>query len=123
MVRSPQVSRPAQDRLSPGQQLGKQEWLDQIVVCPPLQRGHPFICGLLGAQDQNGGIDASIAKLDQQADAVQLGQHDVHDGYIIGDDLGHLQTLLAVQGVVHRKTGFAEALDNEIGNISIILDQ
>jgi hypothetical protein len=68
-------------------------------------------------------MDAAIAKLDQKADAVQPGQHDVDDGNIIGDGLGHLQTLLAVRGMVHRKTGFTEAFNNEIGDISIVLNQ
>ena len=91
------VRRAADERLDARQQFGEGERLCQIIVAAGLQAPHAVIHGGLGAEDQHRDVDVLGAELLDEAQAVELGQHDIHDGGVVGDGLGQGQGTLAIR--------------------------
>src|ERR1035437_4889213 len=66
----------------PGQQLGQHKRLGQVIVPALLQAPHPVIDRPARGKDQNGATDAQLTQLEDQADAVLVGQPKVDDQYV-----------------------------------------
>jgi hypothetical protein len=73
--------------------LGEGERLGQVIVAAGLEALDAVVHGGLGAEDDDGGADFLGAELLDEAQAVELGQHDVHHGGVVGGGLGKDQAL------------------------------
>ena len=58
-----------------GQQLGKSERFDQIIIGPQLKAMHAVFYGIAGGQEQHGNIQPGAAHRLQDLPAVATGQH------------------------------------------------
>ena len=110
----------ANEGLDAGQQLGEGEWLGQVIVAAGLEALDAVVHGGLGAEDEDGDAGAFGPELLDEAQAVEFGQHDVHDRGVVGDGLGHDQAVLAVGGMVHGVAALLQAVDNEGGNLLVV---
>ena len=112
----------ADEGLEAGGKLGKGEGLGQVIVGPGFQTLDAVVHGGLGAEDDDGSADFFGAEAMDQAEAVELGQHDVHHGGVIGGGFGKDKALLAVGAAVHGVAGLLESFDNKGSNFVVVLD-
>ncbi len=72
---------PAQQGPQPGQQLLEGEGLDQVVVGPGVEAGHPVGDGVAGGQDEDGQVVTGGPQLAAHLEPTHLGHDDVeHHG-------------------------------------------
>ena len=112
---------PPDERLNARQQFGKGKRLGQIIIAAGLQPLDAVVHRGAGAQDEHGHPDVAGAQLPDEAQAVEFGQHEVHDRRVIGNGLGQGKRPFAVGAVIHGKAILLQALDDKRGDFLVIL--
>ena len=113
---------PADERLHAGEQLGEGEGLREVVVSPRLQAAHPVVHRALRAQEENWHAAAVGAQALHEADAVERGQHHVHDRGVVIRRTAQCQAGVPVGRVIHRVTRLPEPAHEERGDLGVIFD-
>lgn len=113
----------AQKGLDTGQEFSEEKGFDQIIIRPFVQRRHPLVGALFGAENQQWRVDPVLPQSAQKADAVELGQHDVDDGGIEGLVEREVEAALPVLGMGDDKAGLPEPLRHEGSDFQIVFDQ
>ncbi len=113
----------ADEGLEAREQLGEGERLGQVVVAAALQAGDTVVERALGAEDEDGDLDALGAPALDDAEAVELGQHEVDDGGVERGGAAHLAAFLAVDADVDGVAGFAQTLGDKGGDLCVIFEK
>ena len=92
----------ALQRPYPGQKLGEVEGLDQVVVRPFVQPGHPVAGRVACGQHQDGKGRAPTTQALDDFEAADLGHPPVEDGDLVLVGVEVAQGQLPVTGGVHR---------------------
>ena len=74
--------RAAQKRTDPGQQFGKMEWFDEIIVGPEVKAFHPVGHTVARGQKQDRRMNLGLAKLGDERPAIALRERDIEDDQI-----------------------------------------
>ncbi len=112
----------AQDDAHPGQQLGKRERLDEIVVGPQLQALDPILHLIAGGQEQHGHFQAPVTQGLQHLPAVQARQHDIQDHQVVLAVDGHVQAIGAIGHQVRAVARLAQSLAQVGPGLGFVLD-
>ena len=73
----------AQQAAHPGQQFGKGEGLDQVIVGAQFQAVYTVFHGITGSEEQHRDVEAGAAHGLQDLPAVAAGQHHVEDQQVV----------------------------------------
>ena len=90
----------ADQGVHPRQQFGKREGLGQVVVPTCRQTGDAVVHRVPGAQDQHRGVDATLAHALDQAETIEVRQHQVDDGDVVAAGRGQVETGVALGGMI-----------------------
>src|SRR5581483_394442 len=112
----------ADERLDAGEQFGEGEGFGEVIVAAGLEAFDAVVHGGLGAEDDHRHAEALLAQTLDEAEAVELGEHDVDDGGVVlgggGEDVG----FLAIGGAVDGEAALFEAVDHKRSDFGVILD-
>ena len=107
-----------------GCQLAQVEGLGKVVVGPGVEQLHNGLRALLRRQHQHRRGVLAAAQALQNAQAVELGQHQVEDDEVVAEVLGKLVADQAVLGPIHRETGaVAQGRGQVVGQPHLIFHQ
>jgi hypothetical protein len=112
----------AHEGLHPRQELGKGEGLHQVVVAARLQATHAVVDGVPGAQEEDGSAHAAASQLLDEGEALEPGQHHVHDRDVVRSGEGPLEARGAFRSPIDREARFLQALGHEAGDGVVVLD-
>ena len=93
----------------PGQKLGEVERLDQVVVRPLVQTGHPVTRRITCGQHEDGKGRASTAQSLGDLEATDLGHPPIEDGDLVLVGVQVAQRQFAVLDGVHRVSALLQA--------------
>ena len=120
-VRDARLFATPQERADPGQQFGKLEWLDQIVVGAGVEAfqlvGQPAACG----QHHHRGA-AVAADAGEYSPAVDFRQVDIEYDQLVGRLRCHMQAVDTVGCNIDDITTFAQALVEIVGSFKLVLN-
>src|SRR6266567_609943 len=120
---SEQISRPAQQRVQPRDQLLESEGLAQIIVGANLQSFHAILEAAARCQDQNGSCDPALSHLAKDVEPIVVRKPEVeHHGRIPGSHHG-LVSLGCGRHRVDLEPGAAEPLREQRRQALVILHQ
>ncbi len=106
------------------EQLAEGKGLGQIVVAAAAQAANAVIDLGQRAQDQDRSALAGLAQhLDDRQTVDVAGQHAIHDDHIVGLARGEKHAVAPVGGVVGRMPRLLQALDDELADPLVVLDQ
>ena len=109
-------------RLDASEQLSGGERLDHVVVRPVVQAAHAVVLCPAGAEDDHRKHGMGLAKLGEQVEAVQLGQHEIEQHQIDAGAAGFGQSADTVGGLVGLITCHLERIDDAPPNGVLVLD-
>ena len=89
------------ERAQPGQQLFKGKRLQQVIVRPSVQSGHPVVNRITGSEDQDGRAHAALAQFAANSYAVEFWQQDVQHNQVESDCFSLIQRFATREGRVH----------------------
>src|SRR6476659_4433837 len=110
------------ERLNASEELREREWLREVVVAAALESFYPVVDGVLRAEDDDRRPDALVAEVLDEAQSVQLRQHQVDDRDVVRHRRRHMRAGLAIRRVIDRESPFLETLDEEVGDRQIVFD-
>ena len=113
---------PAHDRSNAGQQLGKRERFDQVVVGPDFQSLDAVRHGVARGEKQHGGQPAGGPHVREHRPAVAPRQHDVENHDVVFVIEREMQAIVAVFGDVHDKAVFGEPRTQVGSRLGLVLD-
>ncbi len=117
-VRPPVQSVQARQQFAEGKRLG------EVIVAAAAQAADAVVDLGQRAQYHDGRALAGLAQhLDDGQTIDVAGQHSVHDDDVIGFAGGEEHAVPAVVGVVGGMSGFLQALDDELADPFVVLDQ
>src|SRR5436190_9972761 len=100
-------------RLDAGEQLGKSERLDEIIIAAGLQAFDAIVDGGFGTEDEDGNLDVLAAQGLHERKAIEFGEHHIDHGGVKGRVARHEQALFAIGAMVDRKAALLEAIDHK----------
>src|SRR5262249_25503750 len=65
----------AQQRSNASQELGKSEWLDEIVICAAVQACDAILQGIAGRQQKYWSVNSMLADAGQDLKSIAAGKH------------------------------------------------
>ena len=113
---------PAQQGSHPGEQLREGEGLDEVVVASEFQAFDPVLDPVPSGQEQHRHLLPRVSERPDDAPAVDVGQHHVHDDEIERLGHGEMMAVQAVPGQHDGKARFRETLTQVVPRPSVILD-
>ena len=116
-------ARAADERMQPGLQLGKGKGLGQVIVAAALQALDPIVERALGAEDEDGQLAALGAPALDDAQAVELRQHEIDHGGVVGIFRAEIMAFLALGADIDHVARFTQALGNKSGDLGIVFQQ
>src|SRR5437870_1576145 len=61
------------------EQLRKRKGLDEVVVGAAIESFHPIVDGVLRGEDQDGGVEPTLAERGQDFNTITSGQHEIEN--------------------------------------------
>jgi hypothetical protein len=114
----------AMQRVKAREQLAEGERLGQIIIAAAAQPPDAVIDLRQSAQNQYGSALARFAQHLDDGETVDIPrQHAIHDDHIVGLARGEEHAVAAVARVIRGMTGLLQALDHELADPLVILDQ
>ena len=110
------------ERLHAREQFGKCEWLGEIIIAACLEAADTVVHRSFGAENEDGGANVFATQLPDNAQAVEFGEHDVHNGGVVRNRLRSGEAIFAIRALINGKAALFEAVDNKRGNFWVILD-
>jgi len=120
--RAERLPGPAQKCLGAGDQLGHCEGLDQVVIRPGVQAGHPGLDRVAGREHQHGDAVPRPPQLTQQLHPVPVRQPEVEDDGIVGDERHRRAGIGDGRDRVHDEAGPAQGRSQHLDDPHFILD-
>src|SRR5580704_6034580 len=115
------AGRPPNQGPQPGPQLGKLEWLDEVIVGTAVEPADAVGNAVLRGQHQDR-HRLHAPEPFQKRPTIQLGQHNIEDNCIVIPTGGLEQTLIAVFGRVDGISLLAQRAGDDKQQIGIVLD-
>jgi hypothetical protein len=112
----------ALERLNPGKELGKSEWLREIIVRPALQALHPLVGRAERRKHDDRRVDPRCTHCSEHREPVHSGQHPIkHDRRIMA--VGRVEEPVpAVAGDIDDIAVLLEALGDIVRSGRVIFD-
>jgi len=106
--------------LEASEQFGEGEGLGEVIVAAALEAGNAVVERAFGAEDEDGEFDLFGAPAFDDAEAVELGKHEVDDGGVVGIFTAEFASFFAVGADVDDISGFAKAFGDESGYFGVV---
>jgi hypothetical protein len=101
----------------------KGEGFGQVIIGAGLQTADTVVHSGLGAQDDDRGLNFLLAETSDEAEPVQLGEHDVDDGGVIVDGAGERQASSSPSGAgVDGIAILLQAIGHERGDLGVVFN-
>src|SRR5437867_6220264 len=112
----------AQYRTHTGQQFGKRERLEQIIVRAQLQSFHTVTHTVARCKKENRGANSIAPEFHDHFPAILMWEHDIHDKKIKFGRARLLQGAFTIARKIDCETGFAESFGQERRRFLFVLD-
>ena len=109
-------------RIDTGKQLGKREWLCEIVIPPALQTLDAIVDTTKSRKEEDRDIDTNTPERSDDSQPINLRQHAIDNHEVVSSAYSTHQAILAVGCVVSHMPRFIESIDNVTGRVRIIFD-
>jgi hypothetical protein len=106
-----------------GEQLGKREWLGDVIVGSRVEPGHPVGQCMARSEHENGRVKTACAQVATDGNAVLSGQEPVEEDRIVGVCGHQLVALGAVVGDVYGESFLPQSLAEKASGLLIVFDQ
>src|SRR5437660_8414863 len=93
----------ANESLDAGEQFRESKGFGEVIVAAGLKAADAVIDSCLGAKDEDRSADIFVAEFPDDAEAIEFGKHDVHDGRVVGNRLSASQAIFAIRAMVDRE--------------------
>src|SRR5665213_2888555 len=103
-------------------QFGKGEGFGQVIIAAGLQAFDAIVHRGFGAEKNDRGADFSAAHALDEAEAVELGHHNIYDSGIEGGRLGQQKSLLAVGTAIDGIARLLQPFDHKGSNLVVVLN-
>ena len=113
---------PVHEDFEPRQELGKCVWLDQVIVTPGTQTAHSLVDLAECADDQYRRVFALVTQTLDQRQAIQGGQHSVHDQGVVVFVQSAVESTCPVLHYVGHVAAFPKRFAEVVGGDGIVFN-